>query len=397
MALPHCAYLTAWRDPFFVPPRLNPRTGLPLLRTTRRGYTPGLTPAPGTDESSTCSAPEPACPGRLNRKQRHGGNEEQGQQHASSGADLATSTSLSSSVTTVTDTTSCASPRALSSGQSSSCPGFTTSSTHQPTSDQGLDSTTITTATTTFTTSAAATAAASAASAPNGYTANANGTGEDGANGCDAVTAAGCDANGCDSEEEDEYMMLIGSGLEGLGGTALIYRSQDLARGWRFAGYLCTWPNLQVGFPWVHGLAANLLNLGPYQTLGPCLYMRKPQSAIILSGRVVGMRVTVLYQIWPLSTLWLCTGGQGQSCSMILNAARTLTFPSHLADRAVLGVPAPAAPAGPAPRPHTPGLHHGSPFPATCGSRGRRGLRPCHSPRGALSQGLPRGGPSQGR
>ncbi|KAJ9514039.1 hypothetical protein QJQ45_021132 [Haematococcus lacustris] len=56
-----------------------------------------------------------------------------------------------------------------------------------------------------------------------------------------------------DSEEEDqeeEYMMLIGSGLEGLGGTALIYRSPDLAAGWRFQGYLCSWPNLDTGLCW---------------------------------------------------------------------------------------------------------------------------------------------------
>lgn len=30
MELPHCAYLTAWRDPYFVPPLLNPKTGQAL-------------------------------------------------------------------------------------------------------------------------------------------------------------------------------------------------------------------------------------------------------------------------------------------------------------------------------------------------------------------------------
>lgn len=31
--------------------------------------------------------------------------------------------------------------------------------------------------------------------------------------------------------EERDFMMLIGSGFEGVGGTALVYRSKDLAKG----------------------------------------------------------------------------------------------------------------------------------------------------------------------
>ncbi|KAF5825900.1 hypothetical protein DUNSADRAFT_6070, partial [Dunaliella salina] len=51
-------------------------------------------------------------------------------------------------------------------------------------------------------------------------------------------------------KDDDGYMMIIGSGHEGVGGTALVYRSKDLHRGWHFDGYLCTWPNLQTGLCW---------------------------------------------------------------------------------------------------------------------------------------------------
>ncbi|KXZ48111.1 hypothetical protein GPECTOR_30g206 [Gonium pectorale] len=47
-----------------------------------------------------------------------------------------------------------------------------------------------------------------------------------------------------------EWTMLIGSGLKEAGGTALVYRSPDITRGWRFAGHLCSWPNPGTGICW---------------------------------------------------------------------------------------------------------------------------------------------------
>lgn len=40
MELPHCAYLTAWRDPFFVPPKLDIKTGEPLPGQPKRQQVP---------------------------------------------------------------------------------------------------------------------------------------------------------------------------------------------------------------------------------------------------------------------------------------------------------------------------------------------------------------------
>ncbi|KAG2484234.1 hypothetical protein HYH03_016969 [Edaphochlamys debaryana] len=47
-----------------------------------------------------------------------------------------------------------------------------------------------------------------------------------------------------------EWTMLIGSGLKGAGGTALVYRSADITRGWRFVGELCRWPTKELGEVW---------------------------------------------------------------------------------------------------------------------------------------------------
>ncbi|GLC68481.1 Putative beta-Fructufuranosidase [Pleodorina starrii] len=47
-----------------------------------------------------------------------------------------------------------------------------------------------------------------------------------------------------------EWTMLIGSGLKDGGGTALVYRTQDITRGWRFVGHLCSWPNPGTGICW---------------------------------------------------------------------------------------------------------------------------------------------------
>ncbi|EFJ50845.1 hypothetical protein VOLCADRAFT_88188 [Volvox carteri f. nagariensis] len=47
-----------------------------------------------------------------------------------------------------------------------------------------------------------------------------------------------------------EWTMLIGSGLKDGGGTALVYRTQDITRGWRFVGDLCSWPNPKMGVVW---------------------------------------------------------------------------------------------------------------------------------------------------
>ncbi|EFJ50995.1 hypothetical protein VOLCADRAFT_88180 [Volvox carteri f. nagariensis] len=47
-----------------------------------------------------------------------------------------------------------------------------------------------------------------------------------------------------------EWTMLIGSGLKDGGGTALVYRTQDITRGWRFVGHLCSWPDPGTGICW---------------------------------------------------------------------------------------------------------------------------------------------------
>ncbi|PNH04923.1 hypothetical protein TSOC_008958, partial [Tetrabaena socialis] len=47
-----------------------------------------------------------------------------------------------------------------------------------------------------------------------------------------------------------QWTMLIGSGLKGAGGTALVYRSHEITKGWRFEGHLCSWPNPGTGTCW---------------------------------------------------------------------------------------------------------------------------------------------------
>ncbi|GLC44140.1 Putative beta-Fructufuranosidase [Pleodorina starrii] len=47
-----------------------------------------------------------------------------------------------------------------------------------------------------------------------------------------------------------EWTMLIGSGLKGQGGTVLVYRTQDLTRGWRFISDMCSWPDTRMGVVW---------------------------------------------------------------------------------------------------------------------------------------------------
>lgn len=47
-----------------------------------------------------------------------------------------------------------------------------------------------------------------------------------------------------------EWGMLIGTGLKGQGGAAMIYRSKDLHSGWRYDGLLCEADNADTGVMW---------------------------------------------------------------------------------------------------------------------------------------------------
>ncbi|KFM23987.1 Beta-fructofuranosidase, insoluble isoenzyme CWINV6 [Auxenochlorella protothecoides] len=47
-----------------------------------------------------------------------------------------------------------------------------------------------------------------------------------------------------------EHRMLIGSGIKGQGGTALVYSSPNIHGDWRFVGELCTGSSLDTGFVW---------------------------------------------------------------------------------------------------------------------------------------------------
>jgi len=49
--------------------------------------------------------------------------------------------------------------------------------------------------------------------------------------------------------ESNEWVMLIGSGIKGVGGTVLLYRSAHLSYGWSYSGTLCT-GDLRHGYMW---------------------------------------------------------------------------------------------------------------------------------------------------
>ncbi|KAL4855527.1 Acid beta-fructofuranosidase 4 [Chlorella vulgaris] len=61
-----------------------------------------------------------------------------------------------------------------------------------------------------------------------------------------APTPDGFQANGYSKE----MRMLIGSGLKGKGGTALVYKSVSLLEGWELEGTLCEAPNTETGVVW---------------------------------------------------------------------------------------------------------------------------------------------------
>lgn len=53
-----------------------------------------------------------------------------------------------------------------------------------------------------------------------------------------------------DDSFEVEHSMLIGSGIKGRGGTALLYRSNSITNGWELVGQLCTAPTTETGVVW---------------------------------------------------------------------------------------------------------------------------------------------------
>jgi len=63
---------------------------------------------------------------------------------------------------------------------------------------------------------------------------------------------------------EEGWLMLVGSGIKGVGGTVLKYTSDDILSGWKFDGYLCK-GDADTGAMWECPL---LLRLKPYQAKG---------------------------------------------------------------------------------------------------------------------------------
>ena len=55
-----------------------------------------------------------------------------------------------------------------------------------------------------------------------------------------------------------EWAMLLGSGLKGKGGAALIYRAPSLTSGWRYEGTMCEYDNADTGAMWECPLIAKL-------------------------------------------------------------------------------------------------------------------------------------------
>lgn len=53
-----------------------------------------------------------------------------------------------------------------------------------------------------------------------------------------------------ETESRPKYRMLMGSGLKGRGGTALVYRSSSLSKGWELEGQLCVGKSLDTGIVW---------------------------------------------------------------------------------------------------------------------------------------------------
>lgn len=79
-----------------------------------------------------------------------------------------------------------------------------------------------------------------------------------------------------------DWVMTIGSGIKGAGGTALVYRTVDVTKGWRFDGHLASWPNMGTGICWECPFLVKLraLPLGLHPLPGQALQLPGPVTQI---------------------------------------------------------------------------------------------------------------------
>eukprot|EP01025_Chloroclados_australasicus_P023229 TRINITY_DN2361_c0_g1_i10.p1 TRINITY_DN2361_c0_g1~~TRINITY_DN2361_c0_g1_i10.p1 ORF type:complete len:714 (+),score=91.50 TRINITY_DN2361_c0_g1_i10:95-2143(+) len=96
---------------------------------------------------------------------------------------------------------------------------------------------------------------------------------------------------GKNSEDED-WLMLMGSGIKDQGGTVLVYRSKELKQGWQYDGRLCQGDSSQTGAMWECPILLELQPAPkyrpyePYLTLGLSKSLSNPQTNILRRSSV---------------------------------------------------------------------------------------------------------------